>query len=48
MKTVYRHDVLKISKPGAYTGIWQFHQAAEFMKIPIGTVYPDRNVNENI
>ena len=48
MKTVYRHDVLKISKPGAYTGIWQFHQAAKFMKIPIRTVCPDRNVNENI
>ena len=48
MKTVYRCDVLKISKPGAYTGIWQFHQAAKFMKIPIGIVYPHRNVNENI
>ena len=48
MKRIYRCDVLKISKPGAYTGIWQFHQAAEFTKIPIGTVFPDRNVNKNI
>ena len=45
---VYRQDVLRISKVYNYTGIWQFHQAAEIAQMPIGTVYPDKGVNMNI
>ena len=45
---VYRQDVMRIKNVNNYAGIWQFHQAAEVGKMPIGTVYPERGVNENI
>ena len=48
IKAVYRREVLHISKPGRYTGIWQFHHATELSQIPVCTVFPDRNVNTNI
>ena len=39
---------MRIKNVNNYAGIWQFHQAAEVAKMPIGTVYPDKGVNENI
>ena len=36
----YKEDVMRISEPSGYMGIWQFHQAAEITKIPIGLVHP--------
>ena len=36
----YKEDVMRISEPSGYMGIWQFHQAAEITKIPIGSVHP--------
>ena len=45
IKNVYHKDVVKISRDGAYMGIWQFHQGAEVVKCPLGTVYP-QNTND--
>ena len=45
---IYRQDIMQIKNVNNYAGIWQFHQAAEVGKMPIGTVYPERGVNENI
>ena len=48
IQRAYRHDVLRISRPGSYMGIWQFHHTAQVARAPIGTIYPDHNVNGNI
>ena len=45
---IYRQDIMQISKVNNYAGIWQFHQAAEVAKMPIGTVFPDKGVNVNL
>ena len=48
IRNVYRRDVMRISKIGQYTGIWQFPQAVEMSGIPFGSIYPDKGVNERI
>ena len=47
IRKVYENDVMRIARCGGYMGIWQFHQAAQVIKIPIGSVYPDRT-NPNV
>ena len=42
---VYQKELLSITKPGAFTGIWQFHQAANAFSRPIGLVYLQRTNN---
>ena len=36
---------MSIAKPGGYMGIWQFHQTAEMLGLPVGGVYPDEKTN---
>ena len=40
VREVYRKELLNISKVGEFMGIWQFHQACEVLKRPLGTIYP--------
>ena len=39
---------MSIAKPGGYMGIWQFHQTAEMLGLPVGGVYPDEKTNPNV
>ena len=40
VREVYRKELLNISRVGEFMGIWQFHQACEVLKRPLGTIYP--------
>ena len=44
---VYRKELMKISRIGEFMGIWQFHQACEVLKRPLGSMYPE-GTNPNI
>ena len=37
---IYLQELYNIRKPGQYMGIWQFHQAAEVLQRPVGSIYP--------
>ena len=38
---VYKKEVLEITKDGAYCGLWQMAQAANILRRPIQSVYPE-------
>lgn len=40
IRNMYEQEVMKLPKHGEFCGIWQFHQAANVLKIPIFSVYP--------
>ena len=39
----YQHDVMEVVRPGAYCGLWQIAQAANILRHPIVSVFPQRN-----
>ena len=39
--TTYENELMTIRRDGSYMGIWQFHQAANVLRRPIGSVYPE-------
>ena len=47
IRNIYKNDVMRICATYGYMGIWQFHQAAEITKTPIGSVFP-KGTNKNI
>ena len=40
VRCIYHSDILRIAKSGGWMGIWQFHQTAEMLGIPVASVYP--------
>lgn len=40
IETIFEHEVLKITKPKSYMGIWQLFGLASVLQMPIYSVYP--------
>ena len=40
VRDIYHRYVLRIVKSGGWMGIWQFHQRAKMLGIPVASVYP--------
>ena len=41
ISTTYENELMTIRRDGSYMGIWQFYQAANVVRRPIGSVYPE-------
>ena len=38
---LYRSELVSISQPGAYMGIWQLFQTANILQVPVHSIYPE-------
>ena len=43
---LYRNELVSISQPGAYMGIWQLFQTANILQVPVHSIYPEKKQPE--
>lgn len=41
VRATYEHEMVQVSRNTAWCGIWQLHQAANVVKCPVFSIYPD-------
>ena len=41
ISATYENELMTIRRDGSYMGIWEFYQAANVVRRPIGSVYPE-------
>ena len=42
IRLIYHRDIMRLAKKGGWMGVWQFHQSAEMLGVPIGSIYPQQ------